>query len=75
LGGSLPTGNVSVIGNTLLWNNTFQYKIFKNFWPEMEVNFTHYYGGNGKIVPTSHPGQTVKHWYISLRALCSVDFA
>jgi len=25
----------------------------------MEVNFTHYYGGNGKIVPTSHPGQAL----------------
>jgi hypothetical protein len=57
----LPTGNVSVSGNTPLWNNTFQYKIFKNFRLEMEVNFTHYYyyGGNGKIVPTSHPGQTL----------------
>jgi hypothetical protein len=44
-----------------LWNNTFQYKIFKNFRLAMEVNFTHYYyyGGNGKIVPTSHPGQTL----------------
>lgn len=41
LGGSLPTGNVSVIGHTLLWNNTFQCKIFKKAWPEMEVNFTH----------------------------------
>jgi hypothetical protein len=31
LGYSLPTGNVAVIGHTLLWNNTFQYKIFKKF--------------------------------------------
>jgi hypothetical protein len=58
LRGSPPTGNESVIGETLLWNNTFLYKIFKNSWPEMEVNVTRYYGGNGKIVPTSHPGQT-----------------
>ena len=25
----------------------------------MEANFTHYYGGSGKIVPTSHPGETL----------------
>jgi hypothetical protein len=65
LGGSLPTGSVSVIGNTLLWNNAFQYKIFKNFCPEMEVNFTHDYGGSGKIVPTSHPGQTLVLVYLT----------
>jgi hypothetical protein len=58
LGYSLPTGNVSVIGHTLPWNNTFQYHIFKKFWPELEVNFNHFYGGNGSIVPTSHPGKT-----------------
>jgi hypothetical protein len=25
----------------------------------MEVNFTHFYAGNGKIVPTSQPSQTL----------------
>jgi hypothetical protein len=29
----------------LLWNNTFLCKMYKKFWPELEVNFTHYYGG------------------------------
>ncbi len=58
LGYSLPTGNVSVIGHTLPWNNTFQYHVYKKFWPELEVNFNHFYGGNGNIVPTSHPGKT-----------------
>jgi hypothetical protein len=58
LGYSLPTGNVSVIGHTLPWNNTFQYRIYKKLWPELEVNFNHFYGGNGNIVPTSHPGKT-----------------
>jgi hypothetical protein len=58
LGVSLPTGNVSVIGHTVPWNNTFQYRIYKKFWPELEVNFNHFYGGNGAIVPTSHPGKT-----------------
>jgi hypothetical protein len=58
LGVSLPTGNVNVIGHTVPWNNTFQYKIYKKFWPELEVNFNHFYGGNGNVVPTSHPGKT-----------------
>jgi hypothetical protein len=51
----------SVTGNTRLWNNTSPYKIFKNFWLEMEVNFTPCYGGNGKIVPTSRPDQTLAY--------------
>jgi len=57
-GYSLPTGNESVIGPTLPWNNPFQYKIYKKIWPELEVNFNHFYGGKGNIAPTSHPGQT-----------------
>ena len=52
LGISLPTANTPVIGRNLLWNNTFQYHIFKKFWPETEVNFTHYYQGE-------HSGHTV----------------
>lgn len=45
LGISLPTGNTMAIGRNLTWNNTFQYRILKKFWPETEVNFTHYYQG------------------------------
>jgi len=45
LGISLPTGYVTTTGRNLVWNNTFQYRIFKKFWPETEVNFTHYYLG------------------------------
>jgi hypothetical protein len=51
LGGSLPTGNTQIIGRTILWNNTFQYRVLKKLWPETEVNFTHYYQG-------SHNGNT-----------------
>jgi hypothetical protein len=58
LGYSLPTGNTSEIGHNLLWNNTFQYRIVKKIWPELEINLNHYRGGNGNIVPTAHPGKT-----------------
>jgi hypothetical protein len=71
-GYSLPTRNVAVIGHTMPWNNTFQYRIYKKFWPELEVNFNHFYGGNGKVVPTKPPG--AKHWFISRRVSCSADF-
>jgi hypothetical protein len=58
LGFSLPTGNISLIGHTLPWNNTLQYRIYKKFWPEVEINENHFYDGNSNIVPTSHPGKT-----------------
>ena len=59
LGYSLPTGNADLIGHNLLWNNTFQYRIFKKVWPELEVNLNQYRGGNGNVVPTAHPGKTL----------------
>lgn len=46
LAGSLPTGNVAMIGRSILWNNTLQYRLFKKLWPETEFNFTHYYEGS-----------------------------
>ena len=59
LGYSLSTGNGAAIGNNLLWNNTFQYRVFRKIWPEIEVNFNQFHGGNNKIVPTAHPGKTL----------------
>lgn len=45
-GVTLPTGNEAIIGRTLLWNDAFQYHIFHNFWPEVEMNYTHFQGGD-----------------------------
>lgn len=59
LGYSLPTGNADVIGHILLWNNTFQYRIFNKIWPELEVNLNQYRGRNGNVVPTAHPGKDI----------------
>ena len=58
LGGTLPTGNTAAIGRTLLWNNTFQYRVMKKIWPEAELNFTHYYQGehDGKTLLYVTPG-------------------
>lgn len=59
LGYSLSTGNGAAIGNNLLWNNTFQYRVFRKIWPDIEVNVNQFHGGNNKIVPTAHPGKTL----------------
>ena len=58
LGGSLPTANEPTIGRSILWNNTLQYRVFRKFWPETEINFTHYYDGshNGKTSVYITPG-------------------
>lgn len=58
-GVTLPTGNVQTIGRSVPWNNTLQYRVFKKFWPEVEVNCTHYFDGgshNGKTSVYLTPG-------------------
>ena len=66
LGISLPTGHEQTIGRNLLWNDTFQYKVFKKFWPETEVNFTHYYQGehNGNTVVYLTPGLVLGRFHV-----------
>ena len=40
LGVSFPCGGEDRLGMPLVWNTTFQYHVFKYFWPEFEVNHT-----------------------------------
>jgi hypothetical protein len=66
LGISLPTGNEALIGRNLTWNDTLQYRVFKKIWPEMEVNFTHFYqgehGGNTSVYLT--PGVVLGKFHL-----------
>lgn len=39
-GTTIPIGAVSRIGTPIIANNAFQYRVFRKFWPEMEVNST-----------------------------------
>lgn len=39
-GTAIPIGAVSRIGTPIIANNAFQYRVFRKFWPEMEVNST-----------------------------------
>ena len=45
LGAALPTADTSILGRTVLWNNAFQYRAFRKFWPEVELNSTFFEGG------------------------------
>ncbi|HEV2222692.1 MAG TPA: hypothetical protein VGR84_06785 [Candidatus Acidoferrales bacterium] len=39
-GTTIPIGAASRIGTPIIANNAFQYRVFRKFWPEMEVNST-----------------------------------
>jgi len=45
LGVALPTGYHDVLGDALTWNIAFQYHVLPPLWPQVEVNLTHWYGG------------------------------
>jgi len=45
LGVGLPTADTSILGRTIAWNNTFQYRVFRKFWPEVELNSTIFQDG------------------------------
>lgn len=42
---ALPTADTNLIGRNYLWNNTFQYRVFRKFWPEVEFNSTFFQDG------------------------------
>ena len=45
IGAGLPTEDTSISGRTIAWNNTFQYRVFRKFWPEVELNTTFFQDG------------------------------
>jgi hypothetical protein len=44
-GVAFPTSDTNIVGRNYLWNNTFQYRVFKKFWPEIELNSTFFQQG------------------------------
>jgi hypothetical protein len=49
-GVGLPTADTSILGRTIAWNNAFQYRLFRKFWPEVELNSTFFQDGkNGGL--------------------------
>lgn len=41
----LPTADTNISGRTYGWNNTFQYRVFRKVWPEVELNSTFFQDG------------------------------
>ena len=58
IGGSLPVTNAAKLGHTITWNNAWQYKIGRLFWPELESNTNFYRSGanDGKVQSFLTPG-------------------
>ena len=44
-GVGLPVADVNLVGRNYAWNNTFQYRLFRKFWPEVELNSTFFQDG------------------------------
>jgi len=44
-GVGLPTADTTLVGRNYVWNNTFQYRVFRKFWPEVEFNSTFFQDG------------------------------
>lgn len=74
----LPTSNVSTLGNQAQTNVAFQYHVGDLFWPELEVNWTYYGGGqrNGLNQIYLTPGVVVGRFDIgqSLKATFGVGY-
>ncbi len=45
LGSGLPVDDTDEIGRTLLWNTALQYHAARYLWPELEFNYTNWFGG------------------------------
>jgi len=41
----LPVADTNLVGRTYAWNNTFQYRVFRKLWPEVELNSTFFQQG------------------------------
>ena len=69
LGASLPTSHTRTTGRSVVWNNAFEYRIAKNFWPELEANLTYYdqgrYSGRTSVYLT--PGLLIGRFRIKGR--------
>jgi len=44
-GVGLPVADTNIVGRTYVWNNTFQCRLFRKLWPEVELNSTFFQDG------------------------------
>lgn len=57
----LPVADTNLVGRTYAWNNTFQYRILRKLWPEVELNSTFFQEGknDGKKQNFVTPGLVI----------------
>jgi hypothetical protein len=41
----MPVADTKIVGRTYAWNNAFQYRVLRKFWPEVELNSTFFQDG------------------------------
>jgi hypothetical protein len=69
LSGNLPQSGISVLGRQIVFNNAFQFKVAKVFWPEVEANSIFFFDGplSGKKETFLTPGLITGPFHIVQR--------
>jgi hypothetical protein len=68
-GVGLPVADTNLLGRSYAWNNAFQYRICKKFWPEVELNSTFIQDGpnDGKKQTFVTPGILMGRFHLAGR--------
>ena len=68
-GVALPVSDTNIIGRSFLFNNTFQYRLFKKLWPEVELNSTIFQEGKNDGMKQNFvtPGLVMGRFHVAKR--------
>ena len=71
---AFPTADTNIVGQNYLWNNAFQYHMFRKFWPEVELNSTFFQDGknDGKKQNFVTPGLVIGRLHLWKRVGLSI---
>lgn len=69
LGAALPVEDTNLTGRTIAWSNTFQYRVLKKIWPEVELNTSFFNDGlnDGKKQNFVTPGLVLGRFHLAGR--------
>jgi hypothetical protein len=69
-----PVADTNLVGRNYLWNNAFQYRMFRKFWPEVELNSTFFQDGknDGKKQNFVTPGLIIGRLHLWKRVGFSI---
>jgi len=68
-GVGLPVADTNLVGRTYVWNNAFQYRVLRKFWPEVELNSTFFQEGknDGQKQNFVTPGLIIGRFHVGSR--------